>query len=66
MTQGSGLVAKYVVYCLNEAGKIWRREWIDADGDEEAIAAAQEMKLPNGCEIWDHDRFIGKVEACMD
>ncbi len=59
-------MAKYIVYCLNETGKIWRSEWIDADGDEEALATARAMDLPNGCEVWDHDRCVGKVDTASD
>ena len=55
-------MAKYIVYCLNEAGKIWRSEWIDADSDEEALDIARALRLPHGCEVWDHDRPVGTVE----
>ena len=59
-------MGKYIVYCLNEAGKIWRSEWIDADSDEEALAVARAMDQPNGCEVWDHDRCVGKVGTGSD
>jgi Leu/Phe-tRNA-protein transferase len=56
-------VAKYIVYCLNEAGNIWRSEWIDADSDEEALDTARALGLAHGCEVWDRDRPVGKVDA---
>ncbi len=59
-------MAKYIVYCLNEAGKIWRSEWVDADSDEEALDAARAIDRPHGCEVWDHDRLVGRVEGGPD
>jgi hypothetical protein len=55
-------VAKYIIYCFNEAGRIWRSEWIDAAGDEDALARARALKLPHGCEVWERDRRVGKVD----
>ena len=54
-------MAKYIVYCLNEAGKIWRSEWIDAPTDKDALAAAEALDLPHGCEVWKNDRCVGRV-----
>lgn len=49
----------YRVYCLNSAGRIDLVEWIDADGDSEALVQAQALK--NGairCEIWEARRLV--------
>ena len=56
-------MAKYIVYCLNEAGKIRRSEWIDADSDEEALAEARALKLSYDCEVWKGNDHIGDVKA---
>jgi len=55
-------MAKYIVYCLNEAGHFRRAEWVDADSDEEALAAARALDLPHGCEVWERDRRVGRVD----
>jgi hypothetical protein len=54
-------VAKYILYCLNEAGRIWRSESLDAASDEDALAAARAMDLPHGSEVWQRDRMVGRV-----
>ena len=59
-------MAKYIVYCLNEAGKIWRSEWIDADSDEEALAEARAKDFPHGCEVWKGDTHVGNVGKAAD
>lgn len=56
-------MADYIVYCLNEAGSIWRSEWIAAVNDADALAKARAMELPNGCEIWEKERFVSRVGA---
>ncbi|HKX91854.1 MAG TPA: hypothetical protein VJM15_05440 [Sphingomicrobium sp.] len=55
-------MAKYIIYCFNEAGRISRSEWIDAAGDEDALERARALKLPHGCEVWERDRRVGKVD----
>ena len=55
-------MGKYIVYRLNEVGKIRHSEWIDADSDEQALAAARALKSSNGCEVWQRDRLVGRVE----
>ena len=59
-------MAKYIVYCLNEAGNIWRSEWIEADSDKQAVAKATAQSFPHGCEVWDRDRFVGRVGGRAD
>lgn len=59
-------MAKYIVYCLDQAGRFERAEWIDAANDAEALAAARAMDLPNGCEVWLKDRMVGKVDSAAE
>ena len=54
-------MAKYIVYRLNEAGKIRHSEWIDASTDEEALEEARALALPGACEVWQRDRLVGRV-----
>ncbi len=56
-------MAKYIVYCLRASGEIWKSDWIDADTDEDALAAARAMDLPHGCEVWQRDRRVGRVPS---
>ena len=56
-------MAKYIVYCFNEAGKIWRSEWIDADSDEDALGTARALGFEHGCEVWLNARRVGTIEA---
>lgn len=59
-------MAKYIVYCLNEAGKIRRSEWIDADSDEEALAGARAKDFPYGCEVWKGNTHVGDLGGAPD
>ena len=56
-------MAKYIVYCLNEEGGFVRSLWIEADTDEHALEDARAMHLPNGCEVWERNRFVGSVDG---
>lgn len=56
-------MAKYIVYCFNRAGRIHRSEWIDANGDEDALDKARAMELPDGCEVWERERCVGTVDG---
>jgi len=55
-------MAKYIVYRLNEAGKIRHSEWIDARSDEAALAEARALNLSDGCEVWQRNRLVGRIE----
>ena len=56
-------MAKYRLYCLDGAGRISFAEEIDAASDEEAIAAALEMK-PDAlkCEVWEGHRLVAALD----
>jgi hypothetical protein len=54
----------YRLYCLDGAGRISLAEWIEAEGDEEAVAAARAMEHgARKCEVWNGDRLVAKLEA---
>lgn len=55
-------MADYRLYCLDGSGRIARAEWLDAKSDDEAIVLVRAMKMPTGCEIWERDRLVAKVE----
>jgi hypothetical protein len=59
-------MAKYIVYSLTESGTIRRSDWLDADTDENALAAARAMNLPHGGELWQRDRRVGRIDAGAD
>jgi hypothetical protein len=51
----------YRLYCLDTAGKIVKVEEFEAIGDAEAMMAAMAMDKPQTCELWQHDKLIGKI-----
>ena len=53
----------YRLYLLDKAGKIQSAEWISAAGDPEAVEQARALMKPVTCELWDRNRFVGRVEA---
>ena len=54
----------YRLYRLNSDGKIAAAaEWIEADGDEEAIVLVRAMYGELACELWDGNRLVAGVEA---
>jgi hypothetical protein len=58
------MVPEYRLYCLDGAGRISLAEWIEADGDEQAIAKARSIQ--HGalkCEVWQRDRLVARLGA---
>jgi hypothetical protein len=55
-------MANYRLYCLDGAGLISMAEWIEADGDDDAVAQARSLKR-NGqkCEVWKKTRLIATL-----
>jgi hypothetical protein len=56
-------MTEYRLYCLDGANRITRAEGIRAESDEGAIEAAQAMKLPVKCELWQRDRLVARIPA---
>ena len=54
-------MASYIVYRLDGVGKIHGAEWVDALSDRFALEAARALAGPGGCEVWQRDRRIGRV-----
>jgi hypothetical protein len=55
-------MAEYRVYCLDGAGQISLAEWIEAEGDDDAIAQAREMEHGGiKCEVWRGGRLVARL-----
>jgi hypothetical protein len=54
----------YRLYCLDAKGSIHHAEWIEAAGDEEAVAKARELKKNAvKCEVWERHRLVAALNA---
>jgi hypothetical protein len=51
-------VQTYRLYCLDGVEKVASAEWIEAECDEAAIEAADEMRDGRACELWNGDRLV--------
>ena len=56
-------MSAYRVYCLDGAGKVWAAEWIEAEDDSAALAAAREINGAIRYEIWEGQRLVGRIQA---
>jgi hypothetical protein len=56
-------VATYRLYCLDGLDKVASAEWLEADGDEGAITAAQDLRDGRKCELWQGDRLVARMDA---
>ena len=54
-------VAEYRLYGLDGVNKVASGEWIDADDDQTAIAAAKQMMDGHDCELWQGKRFVARI-----
>jgi len=54
-------MADYRLYCLDRAGHIGHGEWIEAAGDDEAIALVTAKKLGVDCELWLGNRLVANI-----
>jgi hypothetical protein len=53
----------YIVYILNDAGRIRCAEWIAATGDDDALAQVRRLKPSAECELWQRDRRIARLPS---
>jgi hypothetical protein len=53
----------YRVYRLDRANHVVEVDWIAADSDDEAIAAARAMESSRMCEIWQGERLVATVRG---
>lgn len=51
----------YRVYCLDSAGKIEATHEIEAKSDDAALEEAESVTNNARCEVWQRDRFVGRV-----
>ena len=56
----------YRLYRLDGAHKVASAEWIDADDDQAAIAAARQKMDGHSWELWDRRRLIIRIEGKRD
>jgi hypothetical protein len=56
-----GSMRDYRLYCLDGAGKITSAEWLEADSDAEAVAAARALCKAVTCEVWQRRRFVARI-----
>lgn len=54
-------MATYRLYCLDGVGKVASAEWIDAESDEEALRAAEQMRGDRTCELWNNSRLVARL-----
>jgi hypothetical protein len=43
-------------------GKVASAEWIDAESDDDAIAAAEQMRGGRMCELWQNSRLVARLD----
>jgi hypothetical protein len=51
-------VAEYKLYCLDHAGRIWRRHELEAADDQSAAEAARAQFPESSCELWSGTRKV--------
>jgi hypothetical protein len=51
------------LYHIDGGGRFSAAEWIEAADDDAAIAAARALNKSIACELWQGQRFIGRVES---
>ena len=50
------------LYCPDGHRKITAAEWIEAEEDTAALAAARALGKPMPCELWLRNRMIERIE----
>ena len=56
-------MAAYRLYHIDGAGRFSTAEWVDAASDEAAIKAARQACKALGCELWQGNRFVGRISS---
>jgi hypothetical protein len=56
----------YCVYRLDRANQIVEVEWLTANNDEEAVAAARSMKSRGRREVWHDEQLIASIPVAAD
>ena len=55
-------MTEYRLYGLDGVNKVASGEWIDADDDETAIAAAKDKMDGHDCELWQGRRLVARID----
>ncbi|GAA4756463.1 hypothetical protein GCM10023264_25130 [Sphingomonas daechungensis] len=55
-------MGNYRLYCLDGVGKVMSAEWIEAEDDEAAIAAAREKIDGHRYELWSNSRLVMRLD----
>ena len=63
LEQGFQRVASYRLYGLDGVRKVASGEWIEADDDRAAVAAAKERFGYGRCEIWQGPRLVARLDS---
>ena len=53
----------YRAYFFDPKQRILTADWIKADSDDAALAAAQSFNHAAKCEVWDGERLVAAIEA---
>lgn len=53
----------YRLYCLDGVDKVASADWVEADDDEAAIEAAEELHQGRKCELWQGNRLVTVIDA---
>ena len=56
-------MSAYRLYYIDGGGRFSAAEWIEAPDDEAAIEAARALNNSIACELWQGQRFVGRVEG---
>jgi hypothetical protein len=51
------------LYHIDGGGRFSAAEWIEAESDEAAIEAARALNKSIAGELWQGQRFVGRVES---
>lgn len=55
----------YQIFPFSPDGRLSEAVAIDFDGDARAIRHAIEGGFPNGCELWEGFRFVGRFHGAV-
>ena len=51
----------YRIYRIDRANHVVEVDWITAESDEQAVAAARAMNKPGKREVWHADRLVATI-----
>ena len=51
----------YQLFCFDREGRILSADWLVAANDDEALAAANDVDSGSTREIWERNRFVGRI-----